>query len=49
MEIPLSKNRRDILGGFDHRVLDDGYTIIHRPKRGVQHRTVCDEPYDNNG
>jgi hypothetical protein len=44
MEIPLSKNRRDIPDGFDGRVLDDGYTVVQDPKRCGQHRTVSDEP-----
>ena len=44
MEIPLSKNRGDIPDGFDRRVLDDGYAVVHDPKRRGQHRTVSDEP-----
>ena len=44
MEIPLSKNRGDIPNGFDRRVIDDGYAVVHDPKRRGQHRTVSDEP-----
>ena len=44
MEIPLSKNRRDVPNGFDRRVIDDGYAVVHDPKRRGQHKTVSDEP-----
>ena len=44
MEIPLFKNRGDILEGFDRRILDNRYPIVHDPKRRGQHRTVSDEP-----
>jgi hypothetical protein len=48
MEIPLPENRRDIPGRFDHRVPDDGHTIVHRLKRRLQHATVGDETQNNN-
>ncbi len=44
MEIPLPKNRGDIPGGFDRRILDDGCAIVHDPKRCGQHGTVSDYP-----
>ena len=44
MEIPLSKNRLEILRRLDHRVLDDGYAIVDRFERRIQHATVRDQP-----
>ena len=44
MEIPLSKNRGDIPNGFDRRVLDDRYAVVHDPKRRGQHSAVSDKP-----
>ncbi len=44
MEIPLLEDLGDILGGFDRRILNDGNTVVHDPKRRGQHGTVGDEP-----
>ena len=47
MEIPFPEKRGDIPGGFDHRILDDGYAVVHDPKGCRQHRTVSDQPQDS--
>ena len=49
MEIPLTEDRGYVLGGFDRRVLDDGYAVVHDPEWRGQHGTVSDETKDNDG